>query len=357
MTKQDEDDIFFGHWSLVIGHWSFLRGREKGGRRMARTEYQLKVEGRVEPSLLLCLGAEPLGQGTQQDVYLAGEGTRRIRAQAGQYLYTEKAGDIGSSARVREVTERPLSKKEADHLMRQAGVRVLVCKTRTLFRLHGVVIALDEVEHLGDFVELRSASEEELFRVLKLLGLTGPALRETYLELMVRKNLPRWLRALSRFHDKVGELAFGITSGILTTVGVLIGVNSASGDRLAVIASVVAIAVADSWSDAFGMYTARVTERGSSRAAALRYAAGTLLGKLVMPLTFLLPIALLPLGVAVIVDLVWGAVVLALLSLERALVGQLSPVRQVAVTLGLAALIVTLSSLAGSLVRQLVGPP
>ncbi len=113
--------------------------------------------------------------------------------------------------------------------------------------------------------------------------------------MMIARNLPGWLRSVLRFHKKVGELAFGITSGVLTTVGVLVGVNSATSSRLSVVAAVAAIAVADSCSDAFGMFMSKCAERGESKAVALRHAFMTLLGKFFLPLTFIIPILFFPL--------------------------------------------------------------
>jgi hypothetical protein len=231
---------------------------------------------------------------------------------------------------------------------------VQVCKKRTWVRFGAAVIRLDEVEHLGQFVEISAADEGGLAAVLEKLGIERSALiRQSYLDLMIARALPRWVQLVLRFHEKVGELAFGITSGILTTIGVLVGVNTATADRLSVIAAVVAIAVADSCSDAFGMYMARVSERGAAPNRALRHALGTLVGKAFLPLTFLVPLLVLPLGAAVLVNLAWGALALAVLSAEQAVVEQSSVGRRVARNLGLALIIVANSALAGSLVAGL----
>src|SRR5438128_2345284 len=96
---------------------------------------------------------------------------------------------------------------------------------------------------------------------------------------MEARNLQAWLRFVLRVHDHVGAFTFGITSGILTTVGVLVGVNTATASKLSVIAAVVAIAVADRCSDAFGMYLSRSAERGSTSRQAVRLALATLAGK------------------------------------------------------------------------------
>jgi VIT1/CCC1 family predicted Fe2+/Mn2+ transporter len=178
-------------------------------------------------------------------------------------------------------------------------------------------------------------------------------IRDSYRDLMIARSLPRWVQLVLRFHEKVGELAFGITSGILTTTGVLVGVNSATADRLSVVAAVVSIAVADSCSDAFGMYMSKVSERGVAARQALRYALGTLLGKAFLPLTFLVPLLVLPLGVAVWVDVAWGAVALALLSAEQAVVERGPVGRRIARNLGVAVVILANSTLAGMLVARL----
>lgn len=318
-----------------------------------RQEHQIKVEGTLDLSILLGLGAEALGQTSQEDIYLAGEETWRIRVEAGQMVFATKSHDTGDRARVKEVSERIISKTESDQLIRERGVRVVVCKTRTLFRLRETVIALDEVEHLGQFVEVRSTSEDELFRALEILGLeNAEVIKKSYLDMIVDKALPKWLSAILRFHDRVGELTFGITSGILTTVGVLVGVNSATGSKLSVVAAIAAIAVADSCSDAFGMYMSKVSERGASRQAALRFTMGTLAGKFTLPLTFVVPIFALPLSTAVVVNLGWASIALALLSAEQAIVAQKPVLKEAGKNLLLAAVIVVLSTITGTLVAK-----
>jgi predicted adenylyl cyclase CyaB len=321
-----------------------------------RTEHEIKVEGTYDLPALLRLGGELLGQGIQKDIYLAGRDHLRIREESGQCTLTHKHEDVGDTTRVKGVSSRFLSEAEVRRLIREHGIRVQVCKKRTWVRLGTAVIRLDEVEHLGQFVEISAADEASLSQVLGQLGLSGCRLiRQSYRDLMIARALPRWVQLVLRFHEKVGELAFGITSGILTTIGVLVGVNSATADRLAVVAAVVAIAVADSCSDAFGMYMARVSERGVAPKQALRHALGTLLGKAFLPLTFLGPLLVLPLDVAVWVDLAWGALALALLSAEQAVVEQRPVARRIARNLGLAVVIVANSILAGLLVARLKG--
>jgi predicted adenylyl cyclase CyaB len=318
------------------------------------TECQIKVEGTLDLSALLQRGGELLGQGVQKDTYLAGQHTLRIREDKGQIVLTRKEEDVGETVRVKGVSSQLLSPAEANQLIKHRGVRVVVCKQRTWVRLDDAVIRLDDVEHLGHFIEISARDEVSLLKTLSALGIDrGRLIKQSYLDLMIARSLPPWVQLVLRFHDRVGELTFGITSGILTTVGVLVGVIMATSSQLSVIAAIVSIAIADSCSDAFGMYMAKLSERGASPRQALRYALATLAGKACLPLTFLVPLLTLPLGLAAWLDLAWGALALALLSAEQAVVDQQPIGRRVARNLGLALLIIVNSLLAGALVARL----
>jgi hypothetical protein len=100
-------------------------------------------------------------------------------------------------------------------------------------------------------------------------------------------------------------LGFGLTSGVLTTLGLMVGLNAGTSSKAAVAAGIATIAVADAFSDALGV---RVSQEagGAARSNALLAAAATLLAKMIFALTFLVPVLLLPLDVAVAASVVWG---------------------------------------------------
>ena len=52
---------------------------------------------------------------------------------------------------------------------------------------------------------------------------------------------------------KIG-FSFGLTSGIITTLGLIVGLNSGTRSRLAVVGGVLTIAIADAFSDASGIH-------------------------------------------------------------------------------------------------------
>ena len=49
-------------------------------------------------------------------------------------------------------------------------------------------------------------------------------------------------------------LGFGLTSGIITTLGIIVGLDASTNSKIVVIGGILFIAVTDSLSDALGMH-------------------------------------------------------------------------------------------------------
>ena len=47
---------------------------------------------------------------------------------------------------------------------------------------------------------------------------------------------------------------FGLTSGVITTLGLIVGLDASTGSRFVIISGIIAIAIADACSDALGMH-------------------------------------------------------------------------------------------------------
>jgi VIT1/CCC1 family predicted Fe2+/Mn2+ transporter len=101
-------------------------------------------------------------------------------------------------------------------------------------------------------------------------------------------------------------LSFGLTSGVITTLGMVVGVNASTSSRLAVIAGIVAIAIADAFSDAVAMHVSEESEGIHSRGDVWEATIATFLAKFIFAMTFVIPIWFLPLDMAVMIDIVWG---------------------------------------------------
>ncbi len=145
---------------------------------------------------------------------------------------------------------------------------------------------------------------------------------------------------------------FGTGSGVITTLGLIVGLFAGTESLAAVMGGILVIAVSDSMSDAFGIHLSEEARPDSTGRSVWLATITTFITKFLMASTFALPLLLLPLQQAVIACLVWGAVVLTLLSIFIAKQQQQSSWSVVAEHLGIASLVMVLSWLVGAGVNQ-----
>lgn len=108
-------------------------------------------------------------------------------------------------------------------------------------------------------------------------------------------------------------MSFGVTSGIITTLGLIVGLHSGTHSRLAVMGGVLTIAIADAFSDALGIHISEESE-GKHDRAVWESTFSTFLSKFVLALSFLAPILFLDLETAIWVSVAFGMLLLGLLS-------------------------------------------
>jgi len=109
-------------------------------------------------------------------------------------------------------------------------------------------------------------------------------------------------------------LSFGLTSAVITTLGLMVGLHSGTHSKLVVMGGVLTIAVADAMSDALGIHMAEESRNTHSTTHIWAATVTTFLAKLLFALTFLVPVLLLPLGAAILASLAWGLALLTGLS-------------------------------------------
>lgn len=107
---------------------------------------------------------------------------------------------------------------------------------------------------------------------------------------------------------------FGLTSGIITTLGLIVGLNSSSHSKIIVISGILVIAIADALSDALGMHMSVEYENNKSVKEIWESTISTFLAKFFVALTFIIPYLFLNLSGAVIVNVVWGLSMICLFS-------------------------------------------
>lgn len=153
---------------------------------------------------LLALGAERSGSAREEDVYYnhpsrdfgRSDEALRIRRTEGKSILTYKGPRLGERSKTRHEQEVVVADGAAmeDILVRLGFMRVeSVVKRREIFMLGSVEICIDNVEGLGDFVELETGGEDMiraesgLFALASDLGLDRFE-RKSYLELKLEKK-------------------------------------------------------------------------------------------------------------------------------------------------------------------------
>lgn len=113
---------------------------------------------------------------------------------------------------------------------------------------------------------------------------------------------------------KIG-IAFGITSGIITTMGLMIGLDAGTQSKLAVLGGIFTIAIADAFSDALGIHVSEESEGVHTVKEVWMATGSTFLAKLIFSSTFAIAVIFLPLNTAMIVNIIWGLTALSVLTI------------------------------------------
>ncbi len=148
-------------------------------------------------------------------------------------------------------------------------------------------------------------------------------------------------------------IVFGLTSGAITTLGLMVGLHAGTHSRLAVIGGILTIAIADAFSDALGIHISKESENVYTNKQVWASTVSTFLSKFFFALTFLVPLFLLKLPVAIFVSLIWGISILAFLSYLIAKAQKEKPWKVILEHLLIAAIVIAITHMAGSWISSL----
>jgi VIT1/CCC1 family predicted Fe2+/Mn2+ transporter len=142
-------------------------------------------------------------------------------------------------------------------------------------------------------------------------------------------------------------MSFGLVSGVITSLGLVVGLAVGTQSRIAVIGGIVTIAIADSLSDALGIHISEEAENVHSSMEVWMATGATFMTKLVVSSSFLVPVLLLELEDAVWLSVAWGLASVAALSWYIARRQMTSRTVVLAEHVGVAVLVVIVSALVG----------
>jgi len=150
-------------------------------------------------------------------------------------------------------------------------------------------------------------------------------------------------------------ISFGSTSGIITTLGLMVGLHAGTNSKLAVAGGILTIAIADAFSDALGIHVAEEAENKHTTREIWESTVFTFLAKFVFALTFLVPVLFFPLSTSIVVSIIYGLTLLGIFSFYMAKTQNTSPLMVVSEHLFIALVVVFITHYVGDCIRSVFG--
>ena len=333
-------------------------------------EFQLKfktIEGEAKlETKLIAIGAKKLGVVSQKDEYyipkrqFIQETTEllRLREESNEKtLFTFFGSEFDKEIRIKLIFNEVVEAYTAKARLKNFRKINTIIKKRTIYLLDNIQINLDKISqpNLGTFIEFSTRNEDakDMCQIIKQMGFkSSEAIKSSYYKLALL-NMTITQRITQKICSVFGTMAFGISSAGLTVLGLIIGVNAALASRIAIIVSIACIAFADSMADAIGIYTQDRSE-GTSSKKAFTGALNNFFGKLFFALSFIIPFFFFSIITAIIIDIIWGFILLVFVNIIIAIIQEESKTKTVLKNLVIATIVLILSYLIGTTLNSLL---
>lgn len=151
---------------------------------------------------------------------------------------------------------------------------------------------------------------------------------------------------------------FGLTSGIVTTLGLMVGLHSSTQSthaKLIIIGGILTIALADSLSDAMGIYVSQKAENRASKKEVWEATIYTLISKFAFSSIFIIPVLFLRLQTAIIINIMVGMYLIMVLSIAIARGRGEKPWKVVTEHIGICCIVIVLTHYVGQWIHLVFG--
>ncbi len=148
-------------------------------------------------------------------------------------------------------------------------------------------------------------------------------------------------------HSLKTGFSFGLTSGIITTLGLIVGLHSGTHSRIVIIGGIITIAIADAFSDSIGIHICEESEGKHSTREIWESTISTLLSKFTFSISFIIPILFLSLSTAIIISLAWGFSLIGIFSYYTAKLRKSKPWKSILEHLAIALLVIVITHYVG----------
>ncbi len=160
-------------------------------------------------------------------------------------------------------------------------------------------------------------------------------------------------------HQLVTGISFGITSGVITSLGMIVGMYSATNSKLAVIASIITMAIADGLADAAGQHMSEESEIENGKAVHTHKEVWmstlfTFLSGCGSILSFVPFFLLFPLNTAIIIGIGWGILLLVVFNYILSKAKKENAIIVIAEHVALAVFVIVVSYFVGLLIGKFI---
>jgi len=146
----------------------------------------------------------------------------------------------------------------------------------------------------------------------------------------------------------IAKYSLGSTAAIITSMGIVAGLDQNDSFKMITIASLLTFAIADNISDALGIHIYKESE-GASKRATLKATFGNFFTRLGVVLSFVIIVLLADSKVALLISCLWGLGLLTYISYKIALIKNSNPRREIFWHLVVSIGVIVASSFIGNL--------
>ena len=146
---------------------------------------------------------------------------------------------------------------------------------------------------------------------------------------------------------KPARFSFGATSAIITNLAIITGLDSINNAKLSIIGGLLVIAIADNISDTLGIHIYKEAETTNKKEIFLTTFT-SYFTRLFISMIFVLIVLIFPLSLAIYLSIIYGFLVLSLISYIIAYQKKINPIKAMLWHITVAFFVIILSSYLGS---------
>ncbi|MFH1432822.1 MAG: hypothetical protein ABIG84_06420 [archaeon] len=156
-------------------------------------------------------------------------------------------------------------------------------------------------------------------------------------------------------HSMKTGFSFGLTSAIITTLGLMVGLHAGTNSRTAILGGILTIAIADAFSDSLGIHISEESECKHTSKEIWQSTITTFASKFLFALTFIIPLLITSeLNTAIIISIIWGLSALSFLSFRIAKAQKTDPAKVIGEHLLIALTVIVLTHYAGDWISKII---